>query len=79
MKDRDTVEKGGGASLLNVKEEFKTRRPSPWVPELSFFRHLPGISGVKPGQKFGSRYLYKWWKIACDNLKIEGVDLYGST
>jgi len=32
-----------------------------------------------PGQKFGPRYLYKWWKKACDNLGIDGVDLYGGT
>ena len=49
------------------------------LPELFFFRHSPGISGCVPGQKFGPRYLYKWWKKACDNLKIEGVDLYGGT
>lgn len=49
------------------------------LPELYFFRHLEGGSGVKPGSKFGPRYLYKWWKKACSNLGIEGVDLYGGT
>jgi hypothetical protein len=29
--------------------------------------------------QFGPRYLYKWWKKACQNLGIEGVDLYGGT
>ena len=48
-------------------------------PDLPFFRHLPGISGVKAGQIFGPRYLYKWWKKACDNLGVEGIDLYGGT
>jgi hypothetical protein len=51
----------------------------PGLPELYFFRHTAGIKGVKAGQRFGSRYLYKYWKKACDNLKIEGVDLYGGT
>jgi hypothetical protein len=51
----------------------------PGLPELYFFRHVSGISGCKAGQKFGQRYLYKWWKRACGNLGIEGVDLYGGT
>ena len=49
------------------------------LPELYFFRHTEGISGCIPGQPFGQKYLYKWWKKACRNLKIEGVDLYGGT
>lgn len=49
------------------------------LPTLPFFRHLNSISGCRPGQPFGEKYLYKWWKKACDNLGIEGVDLYGGT
>lgn len=49
------------------------------LPELHFFRHTAGIQSCRPGQKFGERYLYKWWKKACDNLGVEGVDLYGGT
>jgi integrase len=49
------------------------------LPHLYFFRHVAGVSGVKGGQRFGDRYLYKWWKKACANLGIEGVDLYGGT
>lgn len=48
-------------------------------PELPFFRHLPGISGCTAGEPFGEKYFYKWWKKACANLGIEGVDLYGGT
>ena len=48
-------------------------------PALPFFRHQPGISGVKADQIFGPRYLYKWWKKACANLGVEGIDLYGGT
>jgi len=44
-----------------------------------FFRHLKGNGAAKPGQRFGKDYLYKWWKKACANLGIEGVDLYGGT
>lgn len=49
------------------------------LPHLPFFRHLPGISGCKSGQPFGKRYFYKWWKRACENLGVDGVDLYGGT
>ncbi|BBO89920.1 tyrosine-type recombinase/integrase [Desulfosarcina ovata] len=49
------------------------------LPEIQFFRHAKGISGVRAGQKFGDKYLYKWWKKACRNLGIEGLDLYGGT
>jgi integrase len=49
------------------------------LPNLHFFRHKSSIAGVKPGDKFGKRYFYKWWKKACDNLGIENVDLYGGT
>jgi len=49
------------------------------LPELNFFRHPKGISGVQPGTKFGVHYLWKWWKRACGNLGIEGIDLYGGT
>lgn len=38
-----------------------------------------GVSGCRAGQPFGEKYLYKWWKRACENLGIEGVDLYGGT
>lgn len=48
-------------------------------PDLPFFRHTRSIGGCKQGEQFGPRYLYKWWKKACANLKIYGVDLYGGT
>lgn len=49
------------------------------VPGLPFFRHDISVSGAKINEPFGQRYLYKWWKKACENLGIEGVDLYGGT
>jgi integrase len=50
------------------------------LPDLYFFRHgkRRGLSRSKMG-KFSHDYLYKWWKIACRNLGVEGVDLYGGT
>lgn len=64
--------------LLDEDIEILNKIPR-GLPNLYFFRHPSGISGVKAGERFGSRYLYKWWKKACDNLGIEGVDLYGGT
>jgi integrase len=49
------------------------------LPNLLFFRHIKALSGCRPGQPFGGKYLYKWWKKACENLGVEGVDLYGGT
>jgi hypothetical protein len=48
-------------------------------PELRFFRHVKGIRSQKEGSPFGEKYFYKWWVRACDELGIEGVDLYGGT
>ena len=49
------------------------------MANLPFFRHVGGIQSIRPGQKFGEKYLYKWWVRACNKLGIEGVDLYGGT
>ena len=49
------------------------------LPHLLFFRHPKGVNGVAGGRPFGDRYLYKWWKKACANLGVVGVDLYGGT
>ena len=44
-----------------------------------FFRHEGGVQGTVKDEPFGRNYFYKWWKRACSNLKITGVDLYGGT
>jgi len=49
------------------------------LPSMPFFRHTGGLQGCAENQPFGEKYLYKWWKRACANLGIEGVDLYGGT
>lgn len=49
------------------------------LPDLYFFRHGKNVSGVTPGQRFGKNTFYKWWKKSCENLDIQGVDLYGGT
>ena len=65
--------------LLPEDVEIMQAMPKAIDPALPFFRHEQGISSVKPGQPFGEKYFYKWWKRACANLGIEGVDLYGGT
>ena len=55
------------------------KQVKPGFPRSYFFRHETGKGGVKNGQKYGEKFFYKWWKKACDNLGIEGVDLYGGT
>lgn len=48
-------------------------------PTMPFFRHEGGLQGTKKDQAYGEKYFYKWWKRACTNLNVEGVDLYGGT
>lgn len=43
------------------------------LPHLFFFRDN------KTGRQLGYRHFYNWWRRACKNLKIDGVDLYGGT
>ena len=46
---------------------------------MPFFRHPAGVKGVRADRPFGNKYLYKYWKKACANLGVEGVDFYGGT
>lgn len=54
-----------------LPEDLETVRsfPEPISNDLYFFRYN--------GRRFGRKRLYKWWKKACANLGVEGVDLYG--
>ncbi len=75
------------------KNKFKTIRLNPdhaetysalkrqytGMPNMPFFRHVAGISGVKPDAGFGEKYFYKWWVKACEKLGIKDLDLYGGT
>jgi len=49
------------------------------LPDVHFFRHTVVKGSTRPGDPFGTKYLYKVWKKACKNLGVEGVDLYGGT
>ncbi|MCE5336450.1 MAG: hypothetical protein LLG06_17870 [Desulfobacteraceae bacterium] len=48
-------------------------------PKLPFFRRDKGGGGRHQNACFGRHILYRHWKQACQNLGIEGVDLYGGT
>lgn len=60
-----------------LDEDVQTLSEMPrGLPDLYFFRHDRTANGAVAGQPFGKRMFYKWWKRACDNLGIDGVDLY---
>lgn len=49
------------------------------LPDLPFFRRHKGKGVSRPGELISRRAFYRWWKRACANLGIDGVDLYGGT
>jgi hypothetical protein len=64
--------------LMDEDRDLLNRFPE-GLPDLHFFRHPGGIKGCKAGERFGSRYLWKWWKKASNLLGVSDVDLYGGT
>ena len=66
--------------LYRIEADIELLRQIPkGFPERHFFRHLKGNGNARPGQQFGKDYLWRWWRKACKNLKIEGVSLYPGT
>lgn len=51
----------------------------PGFSGMHFFRSCKAEEGIAPDVPFHGKRLYKWWKKACANLGVEGVDLYGGT
>lgn len=81
---RETKEDRGeeGKFGLLAEDDIVTelgKHVCPSSPELRFFRHNSGRGGVKVDSPFGDKYLKTWWDKACENLGIQGVDLYGGT
>ena len=62
---------------VEIFKELKNKYPA--MPDMKFFRHIEGISGVAKDAPFGEKYFYKAWIAACEKLGIEGLDLYGGT
>jgi integrase len=56
----------------------KLKKQHPTFPQMPFFRHHKQ-NGVRNDSPYGKDLFYKWWKKACANLGIEGLDLYGGT
>lgn len=66
--------------LLNYDLEFLRSLPRSLDRSAPLFRHDYAYnSNLKPNTPFGAKILYRYWKRACENLGIEGVDLYGGT
>lgn len=62
-----------------IDEDIEIFRSFPrGLPNLRFLRHTKG-SGRKAGSPFGQHVLSNWWKKACKNIGVNGVDLYGGT
>ncbi len=56
-----------------LTEDIETLKSLPrGFPELYFFRH-------SDGNRFGIKLLWKYWRRACQNLRVEGVSLYPGT
>lgn len=74
------TKEGDPKHVYLVQDDIEILKQFPnTFPMARFFRHEGGIQSVKAGDPFGEKYLYKWWKKACANLGVEGVDLYGGT
>lgn len=52
---------------------------TPGFPDLYFFRHLKSLNGAIAGERHGRKLWNNWWKRACSNCGVEGVDMYGGT
>lgn len=63
----------------HVEIFWKLKQMYPALPNVKFFRHIPGVAGVANGAPFGQNYFYRTWITACKELGIDGLDLYGGT
>lgn len=62
-----------------IPEHIEVIRSLPrGMPSMYFFRHEKR-KGAQPDSRFGKDHFWKWWKEACANLGIKGIDLYGGT
>ena len=71
-KEVEKSRKGKKVHLTEEDIEIIKSSPEALNKELFYFRN-------KDGSQFGRKKLYKWWKKACRNLGIEGIELYGGT
>lgn len=80
LYEHKTSRQKGFKTVPLLQEDCDNIRPMlSGQPFLHFFRHPKGIKGTPQDHPFSHSILYGWWKRACNNLGIEGVDLYGGT
>ena len=78
-KPKEGIKDHGKYVFLDEEDIELIRAMPKGFPDMFFFRHLQGRSGIKVGDQFGPKYLKTWWDRACKNLGVEGVGLYGGT
>lgn len=74
--------RGKHTTIYLLDEDIELLRTMPrGFPKQFFFRHDKIRKGVhiQNRYQFGEKYWYKFWKKACKEMGIEGVDLYGGT
>jgi DNA helicase II / ATP-dependent DNA helicase PcrA len=83
LQDHKTARKTKEPKVVPLLEEdiaFLRELPRAFDPDTPFFRHdFAYNSNLKAGKPFGQKILYRYWKRACEALKIKDVDLYGGT
>ena len=61
-------------------DEFRViKKRFPGLGKTLFFRHPPGIKGVRADYPFSKSHLYNHWIKVCKEFGIDDVDLYGGT
>jgi integrase len=65
-------------TLLPEDVELIRKMPKGF-PSMPFFRRDRGSAGKHAGTQFGRDIFYVYWQMACKELGIEGIDLYGGT
>ena len=77
MKERDP---SSAKILLLENDDIELLRMLPaGMPGMPFFRHDTTHKAVKAGDQYQRNFFNRWWKKACKELGIEGVQLYGGT
>ncbi len=62
---------------VEVFREFRERYPA--MPGMPFLRHCANGTNYKRDQQMGENCFRRWWNRVCDDLGVEGVQLYGGT
>lgn len=82
VEDHKTARKSKAPKTFPLlPEDIELLRKLPrGFADMPLFRHDSAYnSNLKYGQPFGPKILYRFWKRACDNVGVVGVDLYGGT